>query len=157
STVQADFNLPERFDMTYVDKDGSFVRPVMVHRALLGSMERFFGVLIEHYGGAFPCWLAPVQVAVLAVGERHAARAEELAQAMRAQGVRAQADVGPEKIGNKIRHHLYEEKVPYIGVVGDKEVESGGISLRHRQDGDLGALSLEQAVEAIAAKTAARR
>jgi threonyl-tRNA synthetase len=157
STVQADFNLPERFDLQFVDQDGSFTRPVMVHRALLGSLERFFGVLIEHYGGAFPTWLAPVQMAVLAVGERHAARAEEVAQALRAQGYRAVADVGPEKIGNKIRQHLYEEKVPYIGVVGDKEVANGGVSVRHRQDGELGELSLAQLSETLAGKVAARR
>ena len=157
STVQADFNLPERFDLHYVDKDSSFARPVMLHRALLGSLERFFGVLIEHYAGAFPCWLSPMQIAVLAVGERHADRAEEVAKSLREAGYRAVADVGSEKIGHKIRHHLYEEKVPFIGVVGDKEVASGGVSVRHRQDGELGELALAQLGEALASKVTARR
>ncbi|MEZ5965047.1 MAG: threonine--tRNA ligase [Planctomycetota bacterium] len=152
STVQADFNLPERFDLTFVDKDGSFTRPVMVHRALLGSLERFFGVLVEHYGGSFPTWLAPVQMSLLAVGERHAARAEEIAGELRAQGFRVEADVGPEKIGNKIRHHLYEEKVPFVGVVGDKEVANGGVSVRHRIDGELGELSVTDLAAALGQK-----
>jgi threonyl-tRNA synthetase len=143
STVQADFTQPERFDMTYVDQEGGRTRPVMIHRALLGSLERFFGILVEHFAGAFPVWLAPVQASLLAVGERHAPRVGELAAALRARGMRVEADVSPEKIGAKIRHHLWQEKVPFIGVVGDQELESGGIAVRHRKDGDLGSLTPE--------------
>jgi threonyl-tRNA synthetase len=140
STVQADFAQPERFDMSYIDKDGSRTRPVMIHRALLGSMERFFGILIEHYGGAFPLWLAPIQGVILSVGERHAPRAEEIAADLTAKGFRVQADTDPEKIGHKIRTHLWAEKVPFACVVGDKELESGGLAVRHRTDGDLGTI-----------------
>jgi threonyl-tRNA synthetase len=157
STVQADFNLPERFDLQYVDNDGTFVRPVMVHRALLGSMERFFGVLIEHYGGAFPCWLTPIQVAVLTVSERQAEHAEHVCKVLTDKGFRVQVDSGSEKIGSKIRQHLWAEKVPYIAVVGDQESANGGVSVRHRIDGDLGAISLEAFAETLAAKVAARR
>ena len=157
STVQADFNLPERFDLTYVDQEGGRTRPVMIHRALLGSLERFFGLLIEHYGGAFPTWLAPVQAAILSVGERHQARVEELAKSLRTEGFRVQADTSSEKIGHKIRQHLWQEKVPFVAVVGDTEVESGGVALRHRTDGDLGAVDLDGFRSALQDKIAARR
>jgi threonyl-tRNA synthetase len=143
STVQLDFTQPERFDLTFVDKDGGRTRPVMLHRALLGSLERFFGVLIEHFGGAFPVWLAPVQVALLSVGERHAARVEELAKSCRDRGFRVDADTSAEKIGHKIRQHLWQEKVPLVGVVGDQEVESRQIAVRHRADGELGHLDAD--------------
>jgi threonyl-tRNA synthetase len=157
STVQLDFNLPDRFEMTYVDQDGGRTRPVMIHRALLGSMERFFGLLIEHYDGAFPVWLAPVQGVVASVGERHADRARELAQALRDRGFRADADVTAEKIGHKIRLHLWQEKVPFVCLVGDRELASGGLSVRHRADGDLGELSLEQFAELLQRMAAEHR
>ena len=156
STVQADFSLPERFGLEYVDKDGTFARPVMVHRALLGSLERFFGVLIEHYGGAFPCWLAPVQVALLTVSERQAEQAEQVRKVLADKGFRVELDAGSDKIGNKVRKHLWGEKVPYVAVIGNQEAESGGVSVRHRTDGDLGALSVDAFAEALAAKVAAR-
>src|SRR5262245_18793952 len=111
STIQCDFNLPERFDMQYVDATGNRSRPVMVHRALLGSLERFFGVLIEHHGGAFPVWLAPVQAVLLTVGERHAEPVAKMVADLRTKDLRVDADDSSEKIGQKIRHHLFQEKV----------------------------------------------
>jgi threonyl-tRNA synthetase len=144
STIQCDFNLPERFDLTYVDKDGGRARPVMVHRALLGSLERFFGVLVEHHGGAFPVWLAPVQAVVLSVGERHASRVEEIARGMKESGLRVEADTSAEKIGAKVRKHLFEEKTPFTCVVGDKELEGGTVSVRQRPDKDLGVIRVEE-------------
>ena len=142
STIQCDFNLPERFDMTYIDADGNRTRPVMVHRALLGSLERFFGIFVEHHGGAFPVWIAPTQAVLLSVGERHAEAVRDMAAALGERALRVQSDDSGDKIGQKIRHHLWTEKVPMIGVVGDKEIESGSVALRSRQDGDLGTMTL---------------
>ena len=138
STVQVDFTQPERFDLTYVDPEGGRTRPVMIHRALLGSLERFFGVLVEHFGGAFPVWLAPVQGVLLSVGERHADAVDDMAKSLRELGFRVHGDTSAEKIGHKIRKHLWQEKVPFVAVVGDRELEQGGMAVRHRQDGDLG-------------------
>lgn len=157
STVQADFNLPERFDLTYVDQSGGRTRPVMIHRALLGSLERFFGLLIEHYDGAFPVWLAPVQAALLAVGERHADAVQEMGKSLAQAGFRVDPDTTSEKIGAKIRHHLWQEKVPFACVVGDRELESGGLTVRHRTDGDLGQMSVEEFGELLERMTAERR
>ncbi len=156
STLQLDFNLPERFDLTYVDPDGGRTRPFMLHRALLGSLERFFGILIEHFGGAFPTWLAPVQAVVMSVGERHAARVEEIVASLKARGLRVEADVGAEKMGAKIRHHLWSEKVPTIAVVGDQELEAGTVTVKSRVDGDLGAMAPEELGERIAGLDASR-
>ncbi len=142
STIQCDFNLPERFDMSYIDGTGNRSRPVMVHRALLGSLERFFGVLVEHHGGAFPTWLAPVQAVLLSVGERHTEAVLRMARDLRQQGLRVDADDSGEKIGQKVRHHLYQEKVPFVGVVGDQEVANGSLTVRSRVDGDLGTMSV---------------
>ena len=156
STLQLDFNLPERFDLSYVDQDGGRSRPFMLHRALLGSLERFFGILVEHFGGAFPVWLAPVQLVVLSVGERHAEHAEQVAATLRQRGLRVDADVSSEKIGHKIRHHLWQEKVPLIAVVGDQERDFGTLTLRHRRDGELGTLTVDAVAEKIAAYEGAR-
>ena len=144
STIQCDFNLPERFDMTYIAANGEKARPVMVHRALLGSLERFFGVLVEHHGGAFPVWLAPVQAVLLAVGERHAEAVRTLSDELRAIDLRVDADDTNEKIGQKIRHHLFQEKVPFVGVIGDQELQNGTVTVRSRKDGDLGALPVAE-------------
>jgi len=157
STIQCDFNLPERFDMTYVDAAGNKARPVMVHRALLGSLERFFGVLVEHHGGAFPVWLAPVQAVLLAVGERHAEAAQKMSRELREKGARVDADDSNEKIGQKIRHHLYTEKVPFIAVVGDQELASGSVAVRSRSDGDLGVMPLAAFGDLLAKLTAERK
>ena len=143
STIQCDFNLPERFDMTYIDPDGNKTRPVMVHRALLGSLERFFGVLVEHHGGAFPIWLAPTQAVVLSVGERHSGAVEALSRSLKEQRLRVDADTSGEKIGAKIRHHLWQEKVPLVAVLGDNEIDSGTVAVRSRKDGDLGTMTTE--------------
>ncbi|MBP1769222.1 MAG: thrS [Candidatus Aminicenantes bacterium] len=137
TTIQFDFNLSERFDMTYVGEDGKEHRPYMVHRALLGSLERFFGVLVEHYNGAFPLWLAPVQALVLPIAERHEVYAKSLEGRLREAGLRAEVDLSREKVGKKIRSAELQ-KVPLILVVGDKEVERGTAALRVHGQGDKG-------------------
>ncbi|WP_019623471.1 threonine--tRNA ligase [Thioalkalivibrio thiocyanoxidans] len=142
STVQLDFNLPERFDMEYVAEDNERRRPIMIHRALLGSVERFFGVLIEHYAGHFPTWLAPVQAEVLTITERQDAYAEEVTKALRDKGFRVEADLRNEKIGFKIREHTLK-RVPYLLVLGDREMENGQVAVRTRSGEDLGSMSLE--------------
>ena len=131
STVQVDFNLPERFDISYVGEDGQEHRPIMLHRALLGSIERFFGVLIEHFKGAFPMWLAPVQVAVLPVSEKHAETADKFVQKLVANGIRVKLDDRNEKVGYKIREWSVQ-KVPYIVVIGDNEADLKAITVRKR-------------------------
>ena len=131
STIQFDFNLPERFDLTYVGEDGKEHRPYMIHRALLGSMERFFGVMIEHFAGAFPVWLMPVQVRVIPITERHNAYAQQVVARLQEAGIRAEADLGNERMNAKIRD-AQMEKIPYMLIVGDKEVEQGTVSLRTR-------------------------
>jgi threonyl-tRNA synthetase len=131
STVQFDFNLPQRFQLEYVAEDGTRKQPVMVHRALYGSVERFFGVLIEHYAGAFPVWLSPVQVAMIPIAERHAPYAEDVATRLRAAGVRVEVDARNEKMNGKIREHAMK-KVPFLLVVGDKEAEAGKVNVRTR-------------------------
>jgi threonyl-tRNA synthetase len=131
STVQFDFNLPQRFDLEYVAEDGTRKQPVMVHRALYGSIERFFGVLIEHYAGAFPVWLSPVQVAMIPIAERHVEYAEKVASQLRAAGVRVEVDARNEKMNAKIREHAMQ-KVPFLLVVGDKEAESNKVNVRTR-------------------------
>ena len=131
STVQFDFNLPQRFNLEYVAEDGSRKQPVMVHRALYGSVERFFGVLIEHYAGAFPVWLSPVQVAMIPISERHAEYANKVADQLKATGVRVHVDSRNEKMNAKIREHAMQ-KVQFLLVVGDKEAESGNVNVRTR-------------------------
>jgi threonyl-tRNA synthetase len=139
-TIQVDYNLPERFDMTYVGPDNAPHRPVMIHRAPLGSPERFVGILIEHYAGAFPVWLSPVQTAVLPVSEKFLAYGQEVTEELRRGGVRVELDDSPEKIGAKIRRATLD-KIPYMVVIGGREAESGTVSVRHRTAGDLGAIS----------------
>ena len=130
-TVQFDFNLPERFQLEYVAEDGSRKQPLMVHRALYGSVERFFGVLIEHYAGAFPVWLSPVQVAMIPISERHKEYAEKIAAQLKEAGVRVHVDARNEKMNAKIREHAMQ-KVPFLVVVGDKEAEAGRVNVRTR-------------------------
>jgi len=141
-TVQADFNMPERFDVNYVGPDGAEHRVVMIHRVVLGSMERFVGGLIEHYAGAFPTWLAPVQVILLPIAERHGEYAHQVAAELRAAGLRVQVDDRSEKTGFKIREAQLQ-KIPYMLVTGDREVEQRSVSVRSRDAGDLGAMSVE--------------
>ena len=157
STIQFDFNEPERFDMTYHGDDGKEHRPYMVHRALLGSLERFFGLLIEQYGGAFPLWLAPEQVRILPISEKQLAAAETLAETLRQSDLRVTVDRSSEKIGAKIRD-AQMQKIPYMFVLGAREAEQGTVSVRSRARGDLGAMKVEEIVgklcEEVASKAA---
>jgi threonyl-tRNA synthetase len=143
TTVQFDFNLPERFQLEYIGEDNKPHRPVMIHRALFGSMERFFGVLIEHYAGAFPMWLAPVQVAVLPITDRVNEYAEELTRDLLLSGFRVEANLRSEKIGAKIRDAQLQ-KVPFMLVLGDREIEQRTVAVRERARGDIGVMSIEQ-------------
>jgi len=155
STIQFDFNLPERFDMTYIGEDGQQHRPYMIHRALLGSMERFFGTLIEHYAGAFPVWLSPVQARVIPIADRHVAYAQQVANELQTAGLRVEVDDSPERMQAKIRRAQLE-KIPYMLVVGDKEAASGAVAVRLRTEENLGpkplAEFLAMAQEAIREK-----
>ena len=148
-TCQIDFFMPERFELHYQGADNANHRPVMIHRALLGSMERFCGILIEHYGGRFPAWLAPVQAAVLPVADRHVERGERLLAELRARGARARLDGRPESVGRKIRDAELA-KVPYMLVIGDREAEAGVASVRAHAEGDLGMLSASEIVARLA-------
>ncbi len=148
STVQFDFNLPERFELEYIGDDNQKHRPIMVHRALFGSVERFFGVLIEHYAGAFPLWLAPVQVTVLPITDRINDYAEKVASELRSAGFRVELNIISDKIGAKIRNAQLQ-KIPYMLVIGDQELESNQVAVRERKQGDIGAMSLEEFKEMI--------
>ena len=148
STVQFDFTLPKRFNLSYIASDGREHEPVMLHRALLGSIERFLGVLIEHYAGAFPIWLAPVQAVVIPISERHHEYARKVMDRLTEAGLRAEMDSRNEKMGFKIRA-AQTQKIPYMLVIGDKEAESGAVSVRNRFSGDEGAQSLEVFLEKI--------
>jgi threonyl-tRNA synthetase len=153
TTVQFDFNLPARFDLEYVGEDGARHQPLMVHRALLGSVERFFGILIEHYAGAFPAWLAPVQVEVLPLSEKVAAYAQQVTEKLRGSGFRVHLDDRNEKLQAKIRDAQLQ-KIPYMLVVGGKEAEAGTVSVRHRAKGDLGARPLDDFIGTLNAEIA---
>ncbi len=144
-TLQVDMNLPERFGIGYVDDDGQRKRPVMLHRALFGSLERFTGILIEHHAGKLPAWLAPMQAVVLSITEEHAAYAQDVAQLLRGAGLRADSDVRNEKIGYKIREQTLQ-RVPFLLVAGARERDTGTIAIRSREGEDLGVLPLEQAL-----------
>jgi threonyl-tRNA synthetase len=155
STIQLDFNLPERFDMEYVAGSGERRRPIMIHRALLGSLERFFGILIEHYEGKFPAWLAPVQAVAMNITDRQAEYVESAVKTLANQGFRVDADLRNEKIGFKIREHTVQ-KVPFLLVAGDREVEAGLLAVRSRSGEDLGSMSIDQVGEFLAAEVAKR-
>jgi threonyl-tRNA synthetase len=141
STVQFDFNLPARFELEYIGEDGARHQPVMVHRALFGSLERFFGVLIEHYAGAFPLWLAPVQIGLVPISEKHLAYAKKLEAELKAAGLRVETDDRNEKMNAKIRDFA-NQKIPYILVFGDKEEAANAVSVRTRGKGDQGSMPL---------------
>jgi threonyl-tRNA synthetase len=143
STIQFDFNLPERFDLTYMSADGQPRRPYMVHRALLGSMERFFGALIEHYAGAFPVWLSPVQAVLIPIADRHVPYAREVAQKLKEAGFRVEVDDRSERMNAKIRD-AQMQKVPYMLVVGDKEMEQSSVALRLRSGENPGPITLDE-------------
>ncbi len=154
-TIQLDFNLPERFELEYTGDDNQKHRPIMIHRALFGSIERFFGVLIEHYAGAFPLWLAPVQVVVLPITDRINDYANQVAAELRAAGFRVESNTISDKIGAKIRD-AQMQKIPYMLVLGDKEVEDGTVAVRERKQGDIGAMTLAEFKEKIAAEKTSR-
>jgi threonyl-tRNA synthetase len=156
STIQFDFNEPERFDMAFIGEDGRQHRPYMVHRALLGSMERFFGTLIEHYGGAFPLWLAPVQAVVIPIADRHNDYAGTVAGRLRAAGLRAEVDARSERMQHKIRD-AQVQKVPYMLVVGDREAAAGTVNVRLRGGDNLGPLPLDDVRARMLEEVAAKR
>jgi threonyl-tRNA synthetase len=143
STIQLDFNMAERFGLEYIGEDGRAHRPYMVHRALLGSMERFFGILIEHYGGAFPLWLAPVQAVVIPVADHHLPYAREVEEKLKAEGFRVEVDDAPMSMQKKIRENA-RQKVPYLLVVGDRETEEGTVNVRERGEKSQEAVKLEE-------------
>lgn len=155
-TIQLDMLMPERFDMTYVGEDGQKHRPVMVHRACFGSIERFIGIITENYAGAFPVWLAPVQIKFLPISDKHLTYAKDLAKKFKKLGIRAEVDESNEKIGYKIRK-AQMEKVPYMAVLGDKEIENKTVSLRDRSQGDLGAKPIDEVIAHIQELTASRK
>ncbi|NWF52987.1 MAG: threonine--tRNA ligase [Nitrospirae bacterium] len=148
STIQVDFNIPERFDITYRGKDGKEHRPIMIHRALMGSLERFFGVLIEHYAGAFPVWLAPVQVEILTISERHTAYAMLIKERLKSECIRTVLNIENEKIGYKIRNATLR-KVPYLVIIGDKEVSEVKITVRKRSGENIGPLTIDDFITLI--------
>lgn len=150
-TIQLDFQMPEKFDLTYIGADGREHRPVMLHRTILGSLERFFGILIENFAGAFPYWIAPVQVKILPVSGDFVAYAKKVAGELRSSGVRVEVDERDEKLGKKIRD-AQTQKIPYMAVVGEKEVEAEGVAPRERTRGDLGSMSLARFKETLAAE-----
>jgi threonyl-tRNA synthetase len=156
STIQFDFNEPERFDMTYIGDDGEKHRPYMIHRALLGSIERFFGVLIEHYAGDFPVWLAPTQVKVLPISRQNLEYADSVRQELAEAGVRVEVDERNEKIGPKIRDAELL-KVPYMLVVGRRDAEAGTVSVRRHGEGDLGAMERGAFLQKVLAEIKARQ
>jgi threonyl-tRNA synthetase len=155
-TIQLDFLMPEKFDLTYIGEDGQKHRPVMIHRVVFGSIERFIGILIEHYGGAFPVWLAPVQVRILPIADRHHEYAYKVRDSLLQAGVRAEVNDRNEKIGYKIRASEVE-KIPFMLVVGDKEVAEGTVSVRERGKGDTGSVPVASFVARVVEEIRERR
>jgi threonyl-tRNA synthetase len=145
ATIQCDFNLPERFDLTYINEEGKKERPVVIHRAISGSLERFMGVLIEHYGGAFPLWLSPTQISILPIADAHQEFAKSVSETLRDMDIRAEVDTSKEGLGKKIRN-TREMKTPYWAVIGDAEVANGTVTLEHRTEGKIGEIQLEELV-----------
>jgi threonyl-tRNA synthetase len=154
-TVQLDYSMPERFGLEYTGADNEDHRPVMVHRALLGSFERFIGILIEHYAGEFPLWLAPVQAIVLPLADRHADYARDVDAALSAAGLRAEVDDRTESVGRKIRDAELR-KVPYMLVVGDREAEAGTVAVREHRRGDTGSVPVAELVGQLAERSSHR-
>ena len=154
-TIQLDFQLPERFELEYTGADGQKHRPVMIHRVVFGSVERFIGILTEHFAGAFPLWLSPVQVQILPIAERHHTYAEEVRSMLEEAGIRVEIDERSEKIGYKIREAQLQ-KTPYMLVIGDKEAEAQTVSVRHRKAGDLGTMSTVDFIDRVHEEVASR-
>ena len=147
-TIQLDFQLPQRFEAEYIGADGEKHRPIMIHRVVFGSLERFMGVLIEHFAGKFPLWLSPVQVKILPISDKYIDYAKQVEASLKQEGLRCEIDERAEKIGYKIRE-AREDRVPYILVVGEKEAESGSVAVRKRDEGDVGSMELEKFVEML--------
>lgn len=148
ATIQLDMNMPERFDLTCVNEKGERERVVMIHAAIMGSIERFLSVLIEHYAGAFPTWLAPVQVVVLPIGESHRDFAKEVLKMLQENNIRAEMDASDESLGKRVRN-AKTQKIPYLIVIGNKEIETGSVAIEHRDSGSLGVQTLEKSLEII--------
>ena len=149
ATIQLDFNLPERFDIKYQDKDGQLKTPVMLHRVIFGSMERFHGILIEHYAGAFPAWLAPHQVALVPIADRHNDYMDEVYKKLRKNGIRVIFEEKSESMNYKIRDYLQNQKVPYVLIAGDKEIEQGKVAIRKRGVGQIGEMTIDEFIEKL--------
>lgn len=154
-TIQLDFQLPQRFDLEYIGADGEKHRPIMIHRVAFGSIERFIGILIEHFAGAFPTWLAPVQVKVLPISDKFQDYGQKVKDALEQEGIRAELDVRSEKIGYKIRE-AQMKKIPYMLVVGQKEEEEGVVAVRSRFLGDEGQKSLDDFIATVKAEIASK-
>jgi threonyl-tRNA synthetase len=148
TTIQFDFNIPERFDLTFVDSDGNFHRPIMIHRALLGSLERFFGVLIEHFAGAFPLWLSPVQIRIMPITDEQNPYSAGVERRLKEEGFRVELDDRNEKINYKIRE-AEKEKIPYMFIVGKKEVQDKNLSVRRHKKGDLGRFDTDEVIDKL--------
>jgi threonyl-tRNA synthetase len=155
TTIQFDFNEPERFDMSFVDSDGRHKRPYMVHRALLGSLERFFGVLIEHFGGAFPVWIAPEQIAVIPVAEGFNGYAKKVEEELRARDLRVSAELGDERLNAKIRN-CQNRKIPYMLVVGQREADEDAVSIRLRDGRQMPPMKIGEFADYAAKKVESR-
>ena len=149
ATIQLDFNLPERFEIKYQDKDGQLKTPVMLHRVIFGSMERFHGILIEHFAGAFPTWLSPTQVAIVPIADRHADEASKVYKKLRDLGIRAHLDDRSESMNYKIRESFKDKKIPYVLVMGDKEIETGKLAIRARGRGQIGEMDIEEFINKL--------
>jgi threonyl-tRNA synthetase len=156
ATIQCDFTLPDRFDLTYVDTDGERKRPVMIHRVVLGAIERFLGVLIEHYAGAFPLWIAPVQAIIMTITEKHNDYAQLVSKTLRAEGMRLEEDLRNEKIGFKIRE-ARNQRIPYLLIIGDREMEEGKVGLRRRGEEKTETLSVEELIEIFKEEVKSRK
>jgi len=154
-TIQLDFNMPERFGLEYVNTEGGVSRPVMVHRAVLGSLERFMGILIEHYGGPFPLWLAPIQMSVIPIAQAHEAYAADVARNLKDQGFRVEVQAPTDTLNARIRR-AQNEKIPYMLVVGDKEAQSSMVAVRSRKQGDQGAIELTEFIAKVKQETSKR-
>ncbi|HLD70281.1 MAG TPA: His/Gly/Thr/Pro-type tRNA ligase C-terminal domain-containing protein, partial [Negativicutes bacterium] len=148
STIQLDFIMPGRFGLTYTDSDGKEKTPAMIHRALVGSPERFFGILLEHYAGNFPAWLAPVQVAIVPISEKHASYAAQVASTVKTAGIRFEVHNENESLGKKIREAEIQ-RIPYLLIMGDKEIAANAVSVRQRGKGDLGQKTIEEFINNI--------
>jgi threonyl-tRNA synthetase len=156
TTIQVDFNLPERFNLTYIGEDGEEHRPFMLHRALLGSLERFYGILVEHYAGAFPVWLSPMQAVLVPIADRHLDYARQTAEQLKQADIRASVDDSGDRMNAKIRYHT-KQHVPYMLVVGDKEAESGQVAPRTREGEDLGDMKLADFIQRITEEVASKQ